>query len=279
MSNNNSNEALGYASLQHEYNLLMEQYNKLHEEYVLELNQTGTSDLVVMPGSFWGTSALDEKKVDHVNDCKTLCSANSKCSGATFRSASSTCFLRSGPGSVNQNTADDYAIVSKLASLLSNLKVTNEKLSELSSKLSMTSQPNQQQLYNTMSSKLQQQKGEIDAAISKTNNILSQNNTLNADYNNSYLKAQSNMYWYTLYLLLAILLCLVMVQMSIFGSSSSIKVGGGYKKGALIWIIYLEGIIVFSLLGFAYLRNSVWGYSLWSLIVIAFMGYLTTIKH
>jgi len=279
MSNDNSNKALDNASLEHEYNLLMEQYNKLHQEYVLELNKIGISDLVVMPGNFWGTSAIDSKKVEHINDCKTLCSANSKCSGATFRPSSSTCFLRSGPGNINQNASNDYAIVTKLASVLSNLKATNEHLSQLSSKLSLVSQPNQQQTYDDMTSKLGQQKNEIDNAISKTNTILSKNITLESDYTNSYLKAQSNMYWYTLYLFLAMLLCLVMIQMSIFGSSSSVKVGGGSKKDALNWIVYLEGIIIFSLLGFAYLHNSVWGYSLWSLVVIAFVGYLISGKH
>ena len=279
MSNDNSNKSLDYASLQHEYNLLMEQYNKLHEEYVLEVNKTGTSELVTMPGSFWGTSALDIKKVNNISDCKTFCSANSKCSGATFRGSSSTCFLRSGPGPINQNSSNDYAIVTKLSSLLSNLKVTNEKLSMLSSTLSLTSQPDKQQEYNNTTFKLQQQKSDIDSAILKTNSILSQNNTLNSNYNNSYLKAKSNMYWYTLYLLLAILLCLAIVQMSVFGSSSPVKVGGGSKRGALDWIIYLEGIIIFSLLGFAYIHNSVWSYSLWSLIAIAFVGYLTTVKH
>jgi hypothetical protein len=133
-------------SLENDFTLLMKQYEEAHLNYINSLNttsNTSTTDpttylpMISIPGSTWnGTSTLTEGAVSSIDECKAMCSADTNCSGATYNSTKSYCWVRTGKGEIqiSVDTADN-AIVSELTQNLTTIQSLNKRLSDLSQQI------------------------------------------------------------------------------------------------------------------------------------------------
>jgi len=120
-------------NLTKQYNVILVQYQKTYTDYInyLNSNTTNTSNqfITVPHSSFWGTSSLSDLQNTTVNDCMNKCSLNSNCTGATFLTNNSNCFLRKGDGKIIKSTdKEQTAIVLKSQYYNYQLQLINEEL-------------------------------------------------------------------------------------------------------------------------------------------------------
>jgi hypothetical protein len=146
--NQNISTILTLESLEKEYENTMTLYQQAQTNYNSALNgvvsrttgsnvvkSNGKRYVLVPSSSFWGSAAIQQKSMSTVDGCVALCSADSKCTGATFDSSAQSCWTRSGKGSVFSNKPNQTAIVSELISATNTLDSLNRKLISLLTKM------------------------------------------------------------------------------------------------------------------------------------------------
>jgi hypothetical protein len=125
--NKNISTILTLESLQKKYENTMILYQQAQTNYNSALNgvvsRTTSSNIVTSNGKryvlvpskvFWGKDAIQQKSVSTINECVALCSADPKCTGATFDSSAKSCWTRSGNAGLVSGRATQTAIVSEL---------------------------------------------------------------------------------------------------------------------------------------------------------------------
>jgi len=124
-------------SLQLEFTNVMTQYNQAYATYISDLQSTSSApSFTVIPGkSFWGSSAVTQHSSPSTSNCIALCSANSKCTGATFNSATQLCSLRGGTGMISPGSATDSAIITKTNNDAANVQALNQQLLDLTNEM------------------------------------------------------------------------------------------------------------------------------------------------
>jgi hypothetical protein len=146
--NQNTSTILSLESLEKEYENTMTLYQQAQTNYTSALNgvvtKTTTSDVVTSNGKryvlvpskvFWGTGAIQQKTVSTIGECTALCSADSKCTGATFDSSAKSCWTRSGNAGLVSGSTTQTAIVSELVNTANTLDTLNAKLVDLLKKM------------------------------------------------------------------------------------------------------------------------------------------------
>lgn len=124
-------------TLQKEYDVTLQQYQEAVNNYISLLETDTGKEYTALKGrTWWGTSALSEKKVDTQKDCENMCAASNQCSGATFNAVSRYCWTRSGNSSLTVGQDDDYALITKIKAALETMKYLNNKLLELNTQIS-----------------------------------------------------------------------------------------------------------------------------------------------
>jgi hypothetical protein len=137
-------------SLQLEFTNVMTQYKQAYATYISDLqNTSSTPSFTVIPGkSFWGSYAVNQHSSPSTSNCIALCSANSKCTGATFNSATQLCYLRGGTGMIGPGSATDSAIITKTNNDVANVQALNQQLLDLTNEMNtllISTQPSVEQ--------------------------------------------------------------------------------------------------------------------------------------
>jgi hypothetical protein len=146
--NKNISTILTLESLEKEYENTMVLYQQAQTNYNSALNgvvsRTTSSNVVTSNGKryvlvpskvFWGTGAIQQKSVSTIAECTALCSADTKCTGATFDSSAKSCWTRSGNAGLVSGSSTQTAIVSELVNAANTLDTLNVKLVELLKKM------------------------------------------------------------------------------------------------------------------------------------------------
>jgi len=146
--NQNISTILTLESLEKEYENTMVLYQQAQTNYNSALNgvvsKTTSSNVVTSNGKryvlvpskvFWGTGAIQQKSVSTIAECTALCSADTKCTGATFDSSAKSCWTRSGNAGLVSGSSTQTAIVSELVNAANTLDTLNVKLVELLKKM------------------------------------------------------------------------------------------------------------------------------------------------
>ncbi len=146
--NKNISTILTLESLEKEYENTMVLYQQAQTNYNSALNgvvsKTTGSNIVTSNGKryvlvpskvFWGTGAIQQKSVSTIAECTALCSADTKCTGATFDSSAKSCWTRSGNAGLVSGSSTQTAIVSELVNAANTLDTLNVKLVELLKKM------------------------------------------------------------------------------------------------------------------------------------------------
>ena len=134
MENNGS--SLELASLYKEIEVTRIMYEQEYKNYFKIVGEDNHNFVVLEGNTFWGTSGLSEGSVNTVEECKAMCSKDTKCSGATFKAKSKYCWTRTGHGELMASSSkSDYAIITEIYQSASKLYSLSHKMINLVEKV------------------------------------------------------------------------------------------------------------------------------------------------
>ena len=120
--------------LQKEYDVILAEYQESVNNYITlsESESDSGKEYTALKGrTWWGTSAMDEKKVDSMEECENMCRESKECSGATYHEESHYCWTRKGASKITSGRDDDFALVPQLVAALERMKYLNQLLMKM----------------------------------------------------------------------------------------------------------------------------------------------------
>jgi len=182
--------------------------------------------LTNIPNSqFFGASWLKTTYVANINECSTLCSNSTLCSGATYNNADGNCSMQSGKGTITHHSSN-HAIIPKsvkylfeMDTYITQLKSINVKIIHLTKTTMIPDIFKTNSKISIKSNKLQERdvlltnrQDELKALIAKISP------ELDNVYSESQLTLQSLKWWYGFLLILIIGIIVVILKMSAVGT-------------------------------------------------------------
>jgi hypothetical protein len=138
IQNENLQEAIiKVEALQKEYEVTLQQYEESSNNYINTIDsQDGSNTFVALKGrTWWGSSGLKEGSVETQNECESMCSADAKCTGATFNPVNKYCWTRGGDGKLAPGEDEDYALLTRQNAALGLTNSLNDKLISINTKI------------------------------------------------------------------------------------------------------------------------------------------------
>jgi len=238
--NKNISTILTLESLEKEYENTMILYQQAQTNYNSTLNgvvsKTTETNIVTSNGKryvlvpskvFWGTEALEQKSVSTIDACVAMCSADTKCTGATFDSSAKSCWTRSGNAGLVSGSATQTAIVSELLNAANTLDTLNIKLIDLLKKMNdinkTTTVKLQSTTDNTISTNniyLGKRFESLMADRENINNILKEYGEINVKNNDQSMYLYQNQTSYILWSLLCFIFVVIVVKLLVFPNVS-----------------------------------------------------------
>jgi hypothetical protein len=238
--NQNISTILTLESLEKEYENTMTLYQQAQTNYNSALNgvvsKTTSSDVVTSNGKryvlvpskvFWGTESLEQKSVSTIDACVAMCSADTKCTGATFDSSAKSCWTRSGNAGLVSGSATQTAIVSELINAANTLDTLNIKLIDLLKRMNdinkTTTVKLQSTTDNTISTNniyLGKRFESLMADRENINNILKEYGEINVKNNDQSMYLYQNQTSYILWSLLCFIFIIIVVKLLVFPNVS-----------------------------------------------------------
>ena len=274
--NKNISTILTLESLEKEYETTMILYQQAQTNYNSALNgvvsKTKSSNVVTSNGKryvlvpskvFWGKGAIQQQSVSSINDCVALCSADSKCTGATFDSSAKSCWTRSGNAGLVSGTSVQTAIVGELISTANTLDSLNAKLVYLLEQMNYINKTTTTNLQITTDNNIstnnillgnRYQTLMIDRE--NINNILKEYGEINVKNEDQNMYLYQNQSSYMLWSLLCIIFFIIVVKLLVF------------PNVIFNWVrFFIWAIIVSSLLVLVSFLKLAYGFILFSVIV------------
>jgi hypothetical protein len=119
-------------------NLLIEYENAVNN-YIAFLNEPrniqNSSLVTVNNAAYWGTTTVGQVNSSTVQECQASCASNSGCTGATYNSANSICYLRGGDGALTPTSDTQVAIVPKGKQMLQTIQNINQQLTQINQQI------------------------------------------------------------------------------------------------------------------------------------------------
>ena len=235
-------------TLSDNFNTLLTEYKNTYNDYINNINDTSLT--TIDNSAFNGTNTLNTNTNSSVDNCKSSCSSNSSCSGATFSSSNNKCVLSIGNGNII-NATDSTAIVQQGIYYSYKLQKINQKLMDINQEISNTINEtyggyqdnlNKSQEQNILIQQnyevLTQEREEIEKMIRKFQ-------TINSAQENGDIKVTMYYYNYIILLIIVVLLVFLFIKFTV----SSEQVGGGKNYN----ISKMLPVILLTLFGFYYL--------------------------
>jgi hypothetical protein len=238
--NKNISTILTLESLEKDYENTMILYQQAQTNYNSALNgvvsKTTDSNVVTSNGKryilvpskvFWGTGAIQQKSVSTINDCVALCSADSKCTGATFDSSAKSCWTRSGNAGLVSGSKTQTAIVSELVNAANTLQTLNNKLiailrfmNDMNKTITLKQQTTTDNNISTNNILLGTRYQSLMADRENINNILKEYGEINVKNNDQNMYLYQNQSYYMLWSLLCIISIIILIKVLVFPNVS-----------------------------------------------------------
>jgi hypothetical protein len=283
--NENISTILTLESLQKKYENTMILYQQAQTNYNSALNgvvsTTTSSNVVTSNGKryvlvpskvFWGTGAIQQQTVSTIDACVALCSADSKCTGATFDSSAKSCWTRSGNAGLVSGSATQTAIVSELVNAANTLDTLNRKLIMLLKKMNDINKTTTLRLQTTTNNNISTNDlllgtryKSLMADRENINNILKEYGEINVKNEDQSMYLYQNQSSYMLWSLLTIIFIIIVVKLLVFPNIT------------FNWIrFFIWTIIVSSLLVLVSFLKLTYGFILFTVIVAIVLLILFT---
>jgi hypothetical protein len=187
------------------------------------VTSNGKRYVLVPSSSFWGSAAIQQKSMSTVNGCVALCSADPKCTGATFDSSAQSCWTRSGKGGIFSNKPNQTAIVSELINATNTLDSLNRKLISLLTKMNNINKTTTVKLQTTTDNNISTNNillgtryQSLMADRENINNILKEYGEINVKNEDQNMYVYQNQSYYMLWSLLCIISLIILVKVMFF---------------------------------------------------------------
>jgi len=133
-----SNNSLQIEQLQQEYENTLIKYKQAYLDYMAAIENSKEYKYKETPGKIFYnyTKSINTKKVNSINECEALCSADSKCAGGTMYSGG--CYISGGPNQYGDNNyGDAYTAFEKpsLSQYKANLDLLDSQLVNLNTQI------------------------------------------------------------------------------------------------------------------------------------------------
>ena len=236
-------------TLSDNFNTLLTEYKNTYNDYINNINDTSLTN--IDNSAFIGTNTLNTITNSSIDNCKSSCSSNSSCSGATFSSNNNNCVLSSGNGNIT-NATDSTAIVQKGMYYSYKLQKINQQLMDINQEISNT----MNQTYTSYQDNLNKSQDQ-NQAIQQNYTVFTQEKeeitkmirqfqTLNSAQENSDLKVKMYYYNYIILLIIVVLLVFLFIKFT----ASSEQIGGGkncnmYKILPVLLLVFVVFYYVF----------------------------------
>jgi hypothetical protein len=239
-----------FQQLSNTFNSLLNTYTTTYQDYINAVNSNDNSLTIINNASFNGKANIDVLNNSTINDCKSSCTSNSSCSGATFDNSSSTCTLSSGEGRIISTTGSS-AIAQLLLSYSYQLQELNKQLMDVNEEMMNITKNNYNQIQQT-----KQTTGQQDQMLQNNYNVLLQERsqieemvreyeTINTAYENGTTNVTSNYLKYIGLLFIVIILLFLLLSLPF----SNEQRGGGSRDNSnskYIYLVFLGFLIVFN---------------------------------
>lgn len=241
-------------TLESEYAQLMNDRERVNKLYINSLtvrkNNTGsgsgTIEYDTRPSfTFWGSRPIsDVENVSSVEDCEVECSNNEMCTGATFNSDQSRCWVRGGYGETLPGTSDDTAIVSVGMSYTQQLAEIDRDLKQVEHDLTRLRKPILSKYTSTLNHVTEAKKRiynfdeKIENKAEEVEKIIDKHNQLSELDSDSYLYTNQQYAWFIIWLIIAILIIVVVI---VQGSKITIE---SNIMSSWLYVLLSAGIIV-----------------------------------
>jgi hypothetical protein len=274
--NKNISTILTLESLEKEYETTMILYQQAQTNYNSALNgvvsKTTSSNVVTSNGKryvlvpskvFWGKGAIQQKSVSTIDGCVALCSADSKCTGATFDSSAKSCWTRSGNAGLVTGNTNQTAIVSELINAANTLDALNAKLVNLLKRMNDINKITTVNLQNTTDNNISTNNILLGTRYQSLmtdreniNNILKEYGEISVKNDDQNMYLYQNQTSYMLWSFLCVIFIIVLVKLLVF------------PNVAFSWVRFLIwAIIVSSLLVLVNFLKLAYGFILFTVIV------------
>jgi len=241
------------------YRNLLVEYENVVNNYISYLGQqNNTPSMVTVNNSaYWGTTTLGQSTSKTLQECRASCASNKGCTGATYNSANSTCYLRGGDGPLTAASDTEVAIVSKKQQILSNIKSINQQLTQINKQIQNETNSGEP-LYNfqsqerkTQTSELIRQFLQLNKERNEIEKMINEYQTLDQQQIQGNLTVNQNYYSFVLLLFLAFIIIIILWYFGRANTNSntnsnygSQQQSNGLSAGYLVLITFLIALLI-----------------------------------
>lgn len=276
MSNTNTLQSniMKLQTLEAEYTVVLNQYKQAYQNYLQNLNSyksTSSTYLALQGKTFWGTSGLKQGTATRQSDCQTMCTADSRCTGATFNPVKKYCWTRTGDGVIGTGLSTDYALITPLRQSIITLQSLNLQLLSINSKITNLLNTVYPQASSTMvqkNTKETQLNNYYNQLLQEKNQIkqlLNEYNTINQSYQEADLYTTEQNIRYRFWFLVAIILMVITVKTFMNRGTSELPL-----LNTIYWPILFILLIILT-----FNIQTPQGFLVWGiLLLISFISYI-----
>lgn len=217
---------LNLEQLSKEYSNTLIKYNQAQIDYANYIKNPIGNQLKELKGTaFWGTSGIKQGVATNINQCKAMCSSNSKCTGATFNPDKKYCWTRGGEGPVVPSLPNDYALIPEKINLLSQVKIYNQRLLDINQKITsvinnnISLYKNQANNRTINNSRLNKNYLLLTAERNKIQQEINNYESLDKKQNENANKINSNYWWYFIFMGIGCILIFILLKLTEYGNA------------------------------------------------------------
>jgi len=218
--------------------------------------------VTVNNSAYWGTSGIGQTSSKTLQECQATCSSTNGCTGATYDSGNSTCFLRGGNSSLTASSDTQVAIVPKGQQLLSIIQNINLQLTQINTQIQnktnsgqplYTSQTNEghSETANLISQFLQ-----LTKERNKIDEVLASYELLDEKQTQGSIMINQN--YYSFILLLGLVIIIIYVLYNFTGLKAQFTTPPVHTEGQLnrkAYVFVFGIIVIIVAINFLYNRN------------------------
>jgi hypothetical protein len=264
MPDNTDSSIIKIETLEKEYMVILKQYEENYNNYItnLKISKENTPEFVILQGrTYWGSGDLKLSTKQTVEECKSMCASDTKCTGATFNSGTRICSTRIGEGTLTSGKTDDYAILPKIRQNLIILKSLNQRLIDINNQINIEISriypiaEENIQLKNKKQTQLEKSYQNLVNQQIELEQTLNEYETIDQQYNNNFLNTVSQNARLRLWTIISLIVLFFTIK-QVAGITSILSL-------TIFWTI------IFILFLFLTLNlTTPQGFSLWSILII-----------
>lgn len=240
---------LNLEALKIEYNTVLLQYNQVQTDYMQFLKSQSldpTKPMADIKGqAYWGSQPLGAETVSTIDECKTMCSNDSKCTGATYNPDKKYCWTRSGDGKPIPALDNDYAIIPESVKYLNTLQALNQRLTDINTNIQSAieqGKPVYDEQLNESDKQIIILKNQFQMLNNERNNIdekMKTFNDLNETQKQTGITTNQHYYYYIFICSFTVIVFIILLKVLMPAPSEAPDSGGGSSSVVLYFIIFI----------------------------------------